>query len=297
MKSTAFSLVNSQIQQSLLVSDRGVAYGDGVFETMYVQQGDIALWQYHYERLEEGLCALQITLDRASFSTHIEKAKQAMENASGVCKLTITRGQGGRGYLPVQCHFPTVITQFYPFDKEFLNEHKNNQQQGVAVHCCETLLPINPLLAGLKTLNQLPYVLASQERLSLNVKEGILFDTNGQLIEATARNIFLVKGGAIYTPELHCCGVAGVMRRLLIEKIAPELNVKVYITPLLKEDFLLADEVFLLNSISHLWPVVKCNSHSWPIGNITQKAHAAFTYFFKQDSPMALSKTMCKIST
>lgn len=290
MKSTAFSLVNGQAQQSLSVADRGVAYGDGVFETMYVQQGDIALWQYHYERLEKGLRALQIPLDPANFTDHIAKTQQAMGQAFGVCKLTITRGKGGRGYLPEQCLSPILITQFYPLDDAFLKENKNNQLQGVAVHCCETPLPINPLLAGLKTLNQLPYVMASQERLSLNVKEGIVFDTYGQLIEATARNIFLVKDGAIYTPELNHCGVAGVMRRLLVEKIAPELDLKVYMTSLLKEDFLLADEVFLLNSISHVWPVVKCDSQRWPIGNITQKVHAAITHFFEQDSPIALLK-------
>ena len=275
-------IVNSQQQDNLPVTDRGLSYGDGVFETMKVVNGGIALWQYHYERLLGGLQLLYIDVDHHALHHHINISlisvrhrQQAHPQEQGVLKLVVTRGAGQRGYMPEKDEPATLISIYTPLSDGFLKDNTAYQQQGVAVHICNERLAVSSSLVGIKSLNQLPYVLASRERQALAVQEGILLDKDGNLIEATARNFFLIKDNVLYTPLLDQCGVAGVMRRLIVGAAALEVGVAVKearITLSMLKD---ADEVFLSNSVSGIWPVISCAMGSsiqqWSVGTLSRK--------------------------
>jgi 4-amino-4-deoxychorismate lyase len=275
-------IVNGQEQDSLRVTDRGLAYGDGVFETMKVVEGDIVLWQYHYERLLAGLQRLYIEVDQQILHHHINTSlisvrqrQQAHVQEQGVLKLVVTRGSGQRGYMPAQDKSATLISIYTPLLDSFLKDNTTYQQQGVKVHICNERLAVSSSLAGIKSLNQLPYVLASRERQALPVEEGLLLDKDDYLIEATARNLFLVKENVVYTPLVDQCGVAGVMRRLIVDLAALQIGVEVKevrITLSMLED---ADEVFLSNSVSGIWPVISCvgggSTRQWPTGKLSRK--------------------------
>lgn len=289
MTQSPIILVNSQQQNHISVLDRGLSYGDGVFETMLACHGDICLWQYHYERLQQGLQRLGIPLHHAAFIEHMQATKEHIGQQPAVVKLIATRGVGGRGYMPNTDLHATLISQISLLDDVFISDNQHNQRQGVEVHYCHTVLPLNHILAGIKSLNQLPYVLASQERQSLPVKEGVLFTQDDQLIEATARNIFLVKNGALYTPLLRDCGVAGVMRRLIIDRIAVSHNIAVHEVPLKKKDLIESDEIFLTNSISYLWPVIACEDNVWSVGATTTDIQQQVDEFLKQETSLSLS--------
>jgi 4-amino-4-deoxychorismate lyase len=289
MTQSPLTLVNSQLQTQISVLDRGLAYGDGIFETMKVQNGEICLWQYHYERLIQGLQRLDIDLNANELLAHLKATLTHIKSDSGVLKLVITRGEGSRGYGPSGTETATLVSQFSQIDNAFEVRNQQYQQQGVHVHCCETVLAINPLIAGIKSLNQLSYVLASKERQALDLEEGLLFSSDGHLIEATARNIFLVKDGALYTPCLEHCGVAGVMRRLIIERISLTCPLSVNEIAISKKELYAADEVFLSNSISHIWPVIQCSEQVWPRGAITESLQAGVDAFLEKDNTLSFS--------
>ena len=289
MTQTPITLVNNQRQKHTSVVDRGLAYGDGVFETMFVNNGDITLWQYHYERLLQGLQRLHIVLDNVRFIQHIRSTMQYISDQPVVFKLMVTRGEGGRGYTPADNHEATLISQLTPISESFIKENYSHQYCGVETHYCRIDLPIHVTLAGIKSLNQLPYVLASQERKTLTAQEGLLFTREGQLIEGTARNIFIVKDGELYTPRLHECGVAGVMRRLIIDRIAANQKLAIHEVPLKKSDLLLADEVFLSNSVSGIWPVVTCEDRIWTVGDQTRAIQCEIENFLEQERSLSLS--------
>ena len=122
------------------------------------------------------------------------------------------------------------------------------------MHLCNLRLAHQPQLAGVKHLNRLENVLAAAECLTDGIAEGLLLDTADNLIAGTRSNLFLIKNGTLYTPDLSLCGVAGLQRERVMNW-ATQHDVECKITNLKIEDLLAADEVFLVNSVIGLWPV------------------------------------------
>lgn len=292
-------LVNSQRQHHIPVTNRGLAYGDGVFETMLYQPsadtstlGDIALWSYHQDRLLIGLQRLHIHLNLADLQQHLHSTLQVVDqeianshvSAAGVCKLIVTRGEGQqRGYMPDQQATPTLITVFSPLDPCAIEQHQVRSEQGIEVHYCEERVSTSPTLAGIKSLNQLSYVIASGERASLTAQEGLMLDHQGRVIEATARNLFLVKNNLLMTPLLNSGGVAGVMRRWVMES-AHTMGLVVKEMDIYPDELFDADEIFLTNSISGLWPVIACQQQRWSVGSTTRHLQERLRHFYQQAS-------------
>lgn len=245
--------VNGVSGASISPLDRGFAYGDGLFETCRCIAGRIPLWSFHRERLLNSAMRLQIPLDEPRLNEYLDKllANELLHQIKDcVVKIQITRGAGGRGYrLPDQVN-PTYCISIFsaaPLESaQFLD--------GTNVRVCDLRLGKNAALAGLKHLNRLEQILARAEWRD-EFAEGLLFDTDGNLIEATASNVFLVKNGQLFTPDLTEAGVAGVMRRAIIEVLAPRLKLPVNVGFIKVDDLMDADEVFLSNGVLGIWPV------------------------------------------
>jgi 4-amino-4-deoxychorismate lyase len=248
--------VNGVLGAQVSPLDRGFAYGDGVFETCKMLLGKIPLWHLHKERLlkscEKLLIPVAIDLVETQLANLIASlATTDTENA--VVKITVTRGQGGRGYRAPDSVSPTIVIGLFPA----ANYPQSYFSDGVSVRLCNQRLSCNPSLAGLKHLNRLEQVLARAEWQDDAIAEGILLDTQGNLIEAVFSNIFLIKNGELFTPDLSEAGVAGVMRRFIIETLALQAGLKVHVKRLAMTDLLSADAIFLCNSIYGIWPVQK----------------------------------------
>ncbi|MNQ14038.1 Aminodeoxychorismate lyase [compost metagenome] len=248
----------------LPVTDRGLAYGDGLFETIAVRQGRMALLERHLQRLAEGAqrlgLPLGLTLVRA------ELLAFAGELGNGVAKLIVTRGDGLRGYAPpadAQCRriLSGSPAPTYPV---------RNRLDGIRLYPCATRLAEQPLLAGLKHLNRLEQVLARAEWQDPACAEGLMCDSSGRVIEGVFSNLFVVRNGELLTPSLARCGVAGVMRAEVIARAAAA-GVTTRVGDLDRAALLAADEVFLCNSQYGIWPVVALDSHGWPVGKLTRK--------------------------
>lgn len=249
---------------SLPLTDRGLHYGDGLFETMAVVDGHVRLLERHLARLHHGADRLGLPLpDMGELRAMLEQA--AREHAEGVLKLIVTRGSGGRGYLPPEEGEPSVILLRYPpVDAESL-------QAPVVARLCELRLSRQPRLAGIKHLNRLEYVLARAEWRDPAIGEGLLMDEQGWLVEGVVSNLFIVREGRLLTPALDQCGVAGVMRAQVIEH-ARCAGFEVEERLLGMHDLLGADEAFLTNSLTGIRPLVELRGHrDWPAGDVTTR--------------------------
>ncbi len=253
---------------SLPLTDRGLHYGDGLFETMRVVDGHIRLLDRHLGRLVAGAGRLAIPLPPMdTLRSSLEHAAEG--HRDGVLKLIVTRGAGGRGYLPDEHPDPSVVLLRYPaIDPDTVNAP-------VTVRLCDLRIARQPVLAGIKHLNRLEYVMARAEWRDPAIAEGLLLDTSGYLIEGVVSNVFFVREGRLFTPGLHQCGVAGVMRAHVMA-CAERLGIRVEEGGWRLDDLLCADEVFLTNSQSGMRPVVRLSGHrTWAVGDLTRQLQLA----------------------
>lgn len=252
-------LVNGESQSSVDVLDRGLAYGDGLFETIAVRSGRPCCWLDHLDRLALGAARLRLPLP--SPARLQSESKQLVEGvAAGTLKIIITRGPSPRGYRPPPQPQPTRIL--------FVDEQPADcgdtaaadlgrdprAEQGAIVRLCETRLGINPQLAGLKHLNRLEQVLARAEWNEPSIDEGLMLDAEGALVCGTMSNLLLVTPSGLETPLIDRCGVAGTARARLL-RIASEAGDVVKEQRLGIDDLIRAQGAFLTNALFGIWPI------------------------------------------
>ena len=241
--------VNGKPGELLSIYDRGLQFGDGVFETIAVQNGVALCLQAHLERLESGCRRLAIDMPERALLQH-EAEDLCQGAAAATLKLIVTRGVGGRGYLPPDDCAATRALSLYP-PPQYPPEHA---RAGIAVQVCRQRLARQPQLAGIKHLNRLEQILLRREAAAAACPEGVALDTQDNVVEGVMSNIFLVKDGVLCTPELSHCGILGVIRERIIE-LCKRDGRAVEIRTIQLAELLAADEVFYCNSLLGLWPV------------------------------------------
>ena len=242
-------LINGQATDLISSRDRGLGYGDGVFETMAVIDGQFPLWAFHTTRLQHACQRLQLPCPSIDL-LHAECGLLAKGHVRAIIKLIVTRGEGGRGYAMPAGGSATRILQRHPWPMVA----RDNWEPGVKVRFCDLTLARQPALAGIKHLNRLEQVMARAEWQDPTIQEGLLTDSEGCIIEAVSHNVFIVNGETVATPDLRHCGVAGVMREYILSMLR-EAGYSPRISTLRREDILRAEGVFLCNSIHGIWPV------------------------------------------
>lgn len=261
-------LVNGHETEQLSAADRGLQYGDGLFESIAVREGHPLLWERHINRLAEGCRRLMIPMpDRATLHREIDQV--AGRETRAVAKVIVTRGNSGRGYRPIAGTTPTRIVRRYPWP----DYPADNARTGVSVHWCRMRLSRQPLLAGLKHLNRLEQVLARAEWQD-EYTEGLMCDSHGLVIEGTLSNLFLVHEDILVTPDLSESGVAGVMRAEVLAQ-ATKHDIATRISPVTVAMVETAEELFLTNSLIGIWPVTRLEMKQYVVGKTTQTLQAA----------------------
>lgn len=262
---TLATLINGQPADSVSVTNRGLHYGDGLFETIAVCDGELLCWNEHLQRLLRGCERLHLPVPESALLL-AEAQSLCAESGRAVLKIIMTRGEGGRGYAPAPAANPNRLLLRYPWpDHPSVNRH-----DGVRVRLCATRLGSNPRLAGIKHLNRLEQVLARSEWDDPAIAEGLTCDTQARVIEGTMSNLFLVRGRRLQTPDLSECGIAGIVRKRILD-MAAGLDLTAEETEIRVDDLAGADEVFLCNSIIGLWPVRRFEGVNFPVGPVTQQ--------------------------
>jgi 4-amino-4-deoxychorismate lyase len=235
--------INGRPGTMLNYRDRGLHYGDGLFETMRIHRRRIRLLDFHLERLLEGCRALALPPPAAA-RLRSELARAATGCGEGILKLILTRGSGTRGYRPSGRERATRILSLHRLSRSDLAEFA----PAARVRLCTTPLSTNTRLAGLKTLNRLDSVLARGEWQDERIWEGLLSDMDGNWVCGTMSNLFLKRGATLLTPLLDRGGVAGVMRRWILQN-AGIAGLRSEVRRIGWEDLESAEEVFMSNAV------------------------------------------------
>jgi 4-amino-4-deoxychorismate lyase len=247
---------------SVPADDRGLQYGDGLFETVLVRNAVPRFIDLHRRRLRQGLERLRFPpLDERALADDIARAS-ALAPARAVLKIIVTRGSSGRGYVPPTDARPRRIVSLWPD----LSSAASRYEQGVDLGIAQLRLPAQSALAGLKHLNRLEHVLAAAER-EEGTHDILLLDANDQLVSGSACNVFLVKTGELLTPRVDRVGVAGVMRSIVLREAA-RLGIPARETDLTLRDLASADALFITNARIGVVPVKRVREHEFAMSEI-----------------------------
>jgi len=242
-------IINGKQGDQLSSLDRGLLYGDGVFETIAVKQGKLQYWEDHLERLQLGCEILNLQgLDVTLLQKEVQLLLELENNPKHIIKIIITRGVGGRGYKPTVQTLTRIVQKFpWPDQPACVIE------KGVNVTQCKFRLSKQNKLSKIKHLNRLEQVLARGEW-DDDYEEGLVSDIEDNVIEATSSNVFFQDDNVLITPDLFACGVAGVMRKKVIEYCHAN-DIEVDIRNFKQAEINHIHSMFLCNSINGIWPV------------------------------------------
>lgn len=258
-------LVNGAVADSVAATDRGLAYGDGVFRTLPVTRGSPQCWPLHYGKLAHDCTALAIPCPPMEVLS-AELGQLTRKSADFAAKIIITRGSGTRGYAPPQSASPTRVVMSGPlpaYPAEF-------DQTGIRVHLCTMRFSFQPRLAGVKHLNRLENIIARAEWSDPEVAEGLVLDAEDHVVSGTMSNLFLVEGGSLVTPELSRCGVAGVTRARVM-RAAEKQGIICREESITQARLLDAQEALLVNSLFGAWQIAACAGRGWKQGAFTAR--------------------------
>lgn len=207
MKSRVMNLAG--LEESFTLNDRGLAYGDGVFETILVHEGEPVWWHEHWQRLLLGAQVLGIPVPDENIV--LERCRELLaDERRCVLKLILTRGSGGRGYSAPKNPDPRIILSIHPAPEIIRGR--------VSLRWCETRLAQQPLLAGIKHLNRLEQVLARNECQDPAIFDGLMCDQDGNVVCTTAANVFVKLENQWLTPQLDRAGITGVARKWVLSQ-------------------------------------------------------------------------------
>jgi 4-amino-4-deoxychorismate lyase len=265
--------INGERAQAVPVLERGLHYGDGLFETIACFDGKPRLLARHLARLQLGAGRLGLPLERAQIEAEVRSAAAGTRRA--ILKVLLTRGTAlARGYGTTGRETPTRITLQYGWPAD-----NGERSPAVRVRLGALRLGENPALAGLKHLNRLEQVLARREWSDPQIVDALLFSSSGRLVSGTMSNVFLVRDGTVLTPRLDRCGVAGVMRASVLA-LAAELGLPARETELTATDLCAAQEVFLTNALIGIAPVGELDGRTLAVGPLTSKLQHELTARF-----------------
>lgn len=254
-------LINGLAADMVSALDRGLAYGDGLFESIRFIGARAPLWPRHMQRLGEGCLRLRLPPpDTATLWREALAVSQGMPHA--VVRITLTRGVGARGYAPPATAQPTrVVAAFAP-----PRMAAAAYVEGIRMRVCVLRLAEQPALAGMKHLNRLEQVLARAEWNDPEIAEGVLCAGDGRVISATMANLFAVVDGQLLTPALDRCGIAGVGRAEVLA-VCPQVR----ITTLAMDALHAASEIFLSSSVRGIVPVRSIASWQYVPGTVARR--------------------------
>jgi 4-amino-4-deoxychorismate lyase len=258
--------IDGQESAGLDVLDRGLHFGDGLFETIACRAGQPRFLALHLQRLAEGCARLGIPY--AQFPALAAQIRElAARQADGIIKLILTRGSAtARGYAPQGDEAArTILLQYH-----WPAEDPACWQSGVAVRTARGRLGENPALAGLKHLNRLEQVLIRGEWTDPAIREALVFSSSGWLVSGTMSNVFLVREGRVMTPVITGAGIQGVMRRVVMGA-GQRGGLAVSEAALDAAALEAAEEIFLTNARIGIWPVRALDGRERAVGPVTRQ--------------------------
>ena len=260
--------VDGARSESVPSDDRGLAYGDGLFETVLVRAGTPRFLDAHLARLAKGCARLRIPFKAVRELRADIDAAAAMAPPLAVLKIVVTRGSAvRRGYAADGAETPRRIVSLWN------TAPLTNLADGVILARTSIRAAEQPALAGIKHLNRLENVLAAGDARAAGAFDALMLGSDDRLVSGAMSNLFIVKSGALSTPLVDGAGVAGVMRGIVIRDCAA-LGLMMTAKRLTLEDLFGANEVFVTNARIGVVPVRRVGEHSFGMKELAQRLAA-----------------------
>ncbi|MEP5567298.1 MAG: aminodeoxychorismate lyase [Halioglobus sp.] len=272
MSTTPVIWVDGEPALSLPLPDRGLDFGDGVFETLLVRDGVPLFLSLHLERLSAGLTLL-------SFPDCLGQAKAQLSACAAelgdsqwaALRLTVTRGSGPRGYASPKNATPRIVITAAALDQD-----RSRFAAPLELGWADLRWSSQPHLAGIKHLNRLEQVIVANQAKEAGWDEAVVLDQLGNVCSLSAGNLFILEAGKLLTPPLETCGIAGTRRRLVLEQLAPSLCVEVEQVPISTKQLMAAEAVIGCNSIRGLQPVARIDERTWTDFSMCEALHKRY---------------------
>lgn len=253
------------------VFDRSFLLGDGLFETMRVFGGKPFRWADHLERLRRGAQFLKIRLPFAENELHGHALRLIEHNRmpESLLRINLSRGVGKRGYSPRGADQPTLVMTLYPAPESA------GPPPEWRVITTSPRLPAGEPLAEFKTCNKLPQILARAETDSADADEGLLLNTDGEIVEGCSSNLFWIRDNTVCTPPLASGILAGVTRLVVLE-ICGKVGVPHHETGITPAALLDAQGVFMSLSSRGVVEVVSLDGRSLNRSPLVKELQTAY---------------------
>jgi 4-amino-4-deoxychorismate lyase len=244
--------INGIQQTSIELTDRGLAYGDGLFTTAKIKNGKVVLLDRHIERLTVGCQQLRLAVPSSQYLMN-QLSSVAKPFSQAVLKVMITAGSGGRGYSRIG--LSGIDTNIIIMVSDYPEHYKRLAREGLDLGISQQQIGMSPMLAGLKHLNRLEQVLLRAELDERNEDDLVVTNCQGYVIEATSSNLFYWQKEQLCTPDLSQSGVNGLIRQLILTKYPKTQICQTRLTDLNE-----ATGMFICNSLMGIMPVKKYNN-------------------------------------
>ncbi len=228
--------------------DRGLLYGDGLFETMRAYGGRVFCLTEHLDRLltSAGLLQMPLQYGKDALAAAVADTLAANEVADAYVRLTVTRGVGGR---PSELDAPQACTVIITV-REYHGYPAHVYDEGLKLTFAQARRNETSLLSRIKSLNYLDNIIEQHQAKQGGYDEAIFLNTQGIVAEGATSNVFIVEKGRTLTPPLAAGVLPGIVRGCLLagmdmaeEAFGPERLAA-------------ADEVFLTNSLLEVAPAI-----------------------------------------
>ncbi len=247
--------------KSLPLPDRGLEFGDGLFETLLLLGNRVLFGDLHLARLKRGLEVLHFPACITEVARQVQSVAVdigADDRRWSALRVTVTRGTGPRGYAPPLYPTPRIIIARSELDPDY-----SVMAPPAVLAVAAVRWPTQPAFAGLKHLNRLEQVVAAREYRLAGADEAVMLNQSGEPVSVVAGNLFMVDKKRLLTAPLHRCGIAGTRRELIMQRWGPALGLTIEETTLSLQQLLDADELFYSNSLVGLRPVGRFAERSW----------------------------------
>lgn len=272
----------------LSVLDRSFLYGDAVYEVWRTVRGVLFAFDEHFERLESSAAALLIELpfDRAGLLAEIRRTCGAFVGTTGwrgdlYVRLQLSRGAGPIGLdtaLADRPSFVLIVQMLGGWSGDVL-------RRGVRLSVATRLRrnPADALNPAWKTGNYLNNLLCLREARERGADEVVILNQDGEVTEAAVSNLLFVHGDVLVTPPLSAGILAGVTRRLLIDRVAPAAGVRVLEQTVRPEDFPSFAGCALASTTKDITPVASIDGHVFqsPSGGVIARLKSAFCEYME----------------
>ena len=244
-------------------SNRAFLYGDALFETIRMFEGELPFLDKHISRLQKGLTFFKYKIPKNYNVNFFQKEIKKIAKGNARIRLTVFRNSGGL-YTPQKLSPQFLITTSPLKQAEF---HLNKKGLNIGLFD-DFQLPCTPY-SNLKTTNSLPYIMAGIFKKEQNLSDCILLNEKGRIAEASSSNILLLKNNEIITPSLSEGCISGTLRQTLLQ-IAKIEKLKIHEIPVTLSSLKQADEILLTNAIQGIrW--VKSFNNEYFYTNIKAK--------------------------